>query len=157
MVPVRVTPPAAPLVSLDELKKYLRVDFDDDDDVIKGHEKAAVAHLDGWRGIMGRCIQEQVWSISFARAGCHRLPFPDVKSVTADAGEVTLEHDALGSHVALTAPATVLMTVAAPDEVREIAIKVVMMLVKRWYDPPKSLPIPDPINSLLAPVRWVVV
>lgn len=156
MVPVRVTPPTAPLVSLEGLKQYLRVGFDDDDDLIEGHEKAAVAYLDGWRGIMGRCIQEQVWAIAFSCPGCHRLPFPDVASVTVDAGTAVLEHDALGSRVTLTDPATVTMTVTAPDEVREIAVKVVKMLVKRWYDPPKTMPSPDPIHSLLAPVRWVV-
>ncbi|MCB5412254.1 hypothetical protein [Pseudogemmobacter faecipullorum] len=154
MVPIRVTPPDAPLVSLEDLKKYLRVDFDDDDDEIKGHERVAVAHLDGWRGILGRCIQLQSWSISFPRPGCHRLPLPDVQSVAVDAGTAVLHRDALGSHVTLTEPATVTMSIEAPGEVREIARALVMMLVKRWYDPPRLIPAPDPISSLIDQVRW---
>lgn len=67
--PVLVTPPADPVVSLSDLKDHLRVDADDENDLIEALEQAAVAHLDGWHGILGRAIMAQVWSQSFATSG----------------------------------------------------------------------------------------
>lgn len=162
MVPIRVTPPTAPLVSLEDLKHHLRVDSDNDDGLIKALQEAAVSHLDGWRGIVGRCIQHQVWRVAFASAGCHRLPFPDVREVTVDAGTADLGHDALGSHVTLSMPATVTMTVAAPEEVKHIAVLAVKMLVAHWYQNRESVAgqalseVPMSVDCLLRPIRWVL-
>lgn len=162
MTPICVTPPVEPLVDLDAMKDHLRVDFADDDALITVLEKAAVAHLDGWRGILGRCIKQQVWSVSFGCAGCHRLPFPDVVSVEVDAGEVVLSHDALGSRVDISEPATVMMTIKAPDEVAEIASLAVKMLVAHWYANREAVgagglqEMPFSVDRLLAPIRWIL-
>lgn len=59
--PELVTPPEGLPVSLDEAKQHLRVDHDLDDDRIEMAIAAAVAHLDGYGGILGRALLEQTW------------------------------------------------------------------------------------------------
>ncbi|UXT99915.1 head-tail connector protein [Agrobacterium tumefaciens] len=65
--PLRVTAPAALPVSIDDVKKSLRIDSDDDDDLIGGLIQAAVDHYEGWTGILGICLVEQTWRQSFDR------------------------------------------------------------------------------------------
>jgi uncharacterized phiE125 gp8 family phage protein len=57
------TAPAEPPVGLDEVKAHLRVDFEDDDDLIEGLIDAATAHLDGFAGILGRAMVTQTWTL----------------------------------------------------------------------------------------------
>lgn len=72
--PSLVTPPSVPLVSLSEAKLHLRVDSDDDDDLIEALVAAAVSYLDGWSGTLGRCLVSQTWKESFsAFPSCTRL------------------------------------------------------------------------------------
>jgi uncharacterized phiE125 gp8 family phage protein len=83
--PVLVTPPAALPVTLGTVKEHLRVDHDDEDNVITTMIGAATAYLDGWSGILGRCLVTQTWAQSFDEfpgGDTLRLPFPDVASVT---------------------------------------------------------------------------
>lgn len=82
--PVLVTPPSVEPVTAAEAKAHLRVDFSDDDAMISAIIGAAVAHLDGWTGLLGRCMVNQVWRQDFCYwpvSGCLRLPFPDVSNV----------------------------------------------------------------------------
>lgn len=65
--PVLVTPPAIMPVSLEEAKRHLGVEFADDDNLIQGFIGAATDHLDGWSGILGRCLVEQEWRQEFDR------------------------------------------------------------------------------------------
>ena len=80
--PTLITPPAATPVVLEEVKDVASVDFDDDDSLLESYFKAAVAHLDGYAGILGRCMVTQTWEQPY-RDWCYRmrLPFPDVSSV----------------------------------------------------------------------------
>lgn len=81
--PILVTPPVAKPVSLEEAKAHCRVDVVDDDTVIVALIDAAIAHLDGWVGVLGRCMVNQVWRINLGdwpRCGIIRLPFPDVSA-----------------------------------------------------------------------------
>ncbi|MCV0371079.1 head-tail connector protein [Filomicrobium sp.] len=81
--PVLVTPPVVAPVSLAEAKVHLRVDFDDDDTLIAALIDAAVAHLDGWTGVLGRPMINQDWRqdyIDWPASGFLRLPFPNVSS-----------------------------------------------------------------------------
>ncbi|MBA5779492.1 phage head-tail connector protein [Stappia sp. F7233] len=82
--PVRLSAPASTPVSLAEAKSHLRVEFDDDNELINSLVLAAVAHLEGWNGVLGRCLVTQIWRQDFGAwgNGCLRLPFPDVTSVT---------------------------------------------------------------------------
>ena len=59
--PVLITPPAIHPVSLAEAKLHLRVDHNDEDTLIESLTRAATEHFDGWNGILGRCLVEQVW------------------------------------------------------------------------------------------------
>lgn len=81
--PVRVVPPAELPVSLDEFKRHLRVDFADDDALLNALLAAAVDYLDGWTGVLGRCMVTQQWRI--ARGVWFNplaLPFPGVTAAS---------------------------------------------------------------------------
>jgi uncharacterized phiE125 gp8 family phage protein len=83
--PIRISPPAAKPVSLVEAKSAAKVDIDDDDVLIDGMIDAAISHLDGWSGVLGRCLINQGWRLSLCDwPACRfiRLPFPDVSAVT---------------------------------------------------------------------------
>lgn len=75
--PILVTAPSQPVVPLQDMLDHLRVDHDDDDLRIMGIERAAVAHHDGWRGVLGRCIMPQTWRQDFDRWGKLRIAMPD--------------------------------------------------------------------------------
>lgn len=84
--PVLVSPPEDLPVTLEECKAHLRVDHDDEDSLIKAYLQAAIGHLDGWTGILGRCLSEQEWRQDFdkfERRLCIPLwPVQEIKSVT---------------------------------------------------------------------------
>lgn len=110
--PVRTVAPAASPVSLADAKAHLRVDHDDEDVLIQAFIDAAVAHLDGWAGVLGRALVTQTWRQTYdAFTDPLRLPMPaasvasltyvdpDGLSVTVGADDYVLRTDALGSFV----------------------------------------------------------
>ncbi len=81
--PVLVTAPATTPITLAEAKAHCRIDEDDEDDLVTAFIQAAVDHLDGYTGVLGRCLVTQTWSISVANwSDMVRLPFPDCSSVS---------------------------------------------------------------------------
>jgi uncharacterized phiE125 gp8 family phage protein len=113
--PILVTPPAELPVSTDECKTHAIVDFDDDDALIGGLISAAVAKLDGYQGILGRCIVNQTWRQDLPRFLREiRLPVPDVSDVVvkyrdSDGAEQTVS----GDHVQFyPAPLGTLVTIS---------------------------------------------
>jgi hypothetical protein len=160
-VPVRVTPPATAVVLLADLKEHLRVDHADDDALITAYEAAAVAYLDGWRGILGRCILSQQWAVTYGEAGTYRLPLPDVSEVSVDAGTATLEADCLGALVTITEAATVTMTCEMPEDALPTVQMAIKLLVGHWYQNREAASdtriedAPLAFNALIAPLRWV--
>lgn len=115
LAPVRTVAPASMPVSLAEAKAHLRVDHDDQDDLITAQIKAASAYLDGYSGILGRALVTQTWRQDFATFA-DRLPLPvspviaivsisyfDVSNVqqTLDAGVYDLFAEARGAYVSL--------------------------------------------------------
>lgn len=91
---VLITPPASDVLMLSEVKRHLRVDFDDDDDVISDMIAAAVGQLDpAAGGQLGRALRPQQWELrlpSFSDHGCDHprygrgaiaLPFPPLISI----------------------------------------------------------------------------
>ena len=86
--PIRLEAPAELPVTLEEAKAHLRVWHDDEDALIRSLMEAATAHLDGWSGVLRRCLVTQRWRATFdAWAPGLRLPFPDVSDVTVAHGE----------------------------------------------------------------------
>lgn len=82
--PVRLVAPQALPVSLDEVKKSLRIDFSDDDDILSDLIQGAVDHYEGWTGILGICLVEQPWRQSFDKySQCLSLPLGPVFEVIA--------------------------------------------------------------------------
>lgn len=160
-MPVRIVPPISPVVALTDLKLHLRVDGTEDDTLIAAYEAAAVAYLDGWRGVLGRCILSQQWAETYAQAGMFRLPFPDVSEVVADAGVATLTRDCLGSVVTITEPATVTMTTALPEDALDTVKMAIRLLVGHWYENREAVAeanissVPLAFDALIAPLRWV--
>ncbi|WP_287994599.1 hypothetical protein [Acidiphilium sp.] len=77
MTPILVTPPTVPVVQLLDMRDHLRVDHYDDDVRIMSIERAAVAHHDGWKGVLGRCIMPQTWRQDFTCWGKLRIAMPD--------------------------------------------------------------------------------
>lgn len=111
--PVLVTPPAITPISLSEAKAWLDINYTDKDTIITGLIKAATAHLDGWSGILGRCLVEQSWRQDFDRfARCLRIPLAPVLEITSikyddeagdeqtvSADEYALLNDDLGPYI----------------------------------------------------------
>lgn len=83
--PVQTIKPAAEFLTLEETKVHLHVEADatGEDNLILNLITAVVAHLDGYSGILGRCLVNQTWRQDYsAFASTLRLPFPNVSSVT---------------------------------------------------------------------------
>lgn len=115
LAPIRTVAPANMPVSLSEAKDHLRVDHDDQDDLITTQIKAATAYLDGYAGILGRALITQTWQQDFA-GFADRLALPvspviaivsvsyfDIGNVqqTLDAGVYDLFAEARGAYVTL--------------------------------------------------------
>lgn len=160
--PVRTVAPSLVPVSVDEAKAQARVDHTDDDTLIGSLIDAAVSHLDGYAGTLGRCLINQSWRQDFCGWSTDlRLPFCDVSSVTlsyfdASNSEVTvtgsnyeLLTDALGSFVRLKSaftrpslydrsdPVRVVMVAgygAAANTVPQGIRHAILMLVSHWYE-----------------------
>lgn len=111
--PVRTVAPATTPVSLTEVKAHCRVDDNHSDGVLTALLNAAVDHLDGWHGILGRALVTQTWRQDFdGFERCMRLPLGPVASITSvtsrnAAGQLatvssedySLKADAVGSYV----------------------------------------------------------
>lgn len=132
--PVRVQAPYDWPVTLGQAKRHLRVDHADDDDLIQIYLDAAARRLDGWDGILGRCLTPQTWRVDlpgFPANDLIRLPLPDVQSIGSveylDAGGAAQTMAADGYRAVNDALGGVLMrkpgtswpaTYAAPDAVK---------------------------------------
>ena len=82
--PIRTVAPASTPVSLSEAKAHLRVTSSAEDAVIQMYLDAAVSYLDGWAGVLGRCMVTQTWAQTFSdfpSTDTLALPFPEVQSV----------------------------------------------------------------------------
>lgn len=114
--PVLVTAPTILPVTLAELKEWtdMPAAATDKDGSLTLALSAAVGHVDGWTGILGRALCEQTWRQDFDGLSlrCMRLPLFPVISITSvkykdtsgveqtiDAANYTLQTDDLGSYV----------------------------------------------------------
>lgn len=163
--PVRTVAPAEPVVGFTELARWCRAeDVAEEADFFEVLGQAAVDRLDGWSGLLGRCIVNQTWRLDLGgwpAGGCIRLPFPDVSAVSvAYSDEVDSEQTVSSSlyelledgHGALlrfreafTAPSlyddrsdpvrvTLTAGYGAASAVPETLKMAIRQLVAHWYD-----------------------
>lgn len=81
MTPTLVSPPAFPFVPAPDVEALLRLDTTEDATVINALAAAAMSYLDGWSGVLGRCVVPQTWRVTAAGFEDMTLPFPDLRSV----------------------------------------------------------------------------
>lgn len=97
--PRLITPPAAPLVSLEEAKAHCRVDHSDDDELIKGLVNDVTDWLDGYGGVLERALINQTWRTYLSCWPPCKIRFPlapvstiiSVKYFDANNAEQTLQ------------------------------------------------------------------
>ncbi|RAP39570.1 hypothetical protein BYZ73_19900 [Rhodovulum viride] len=154
-IPVLVTPPVRPVVSLEDAKTHLQIDHDEQDAMIEGLVLAATAHLDGWRGVLGRAILPQTWQETHVGPGPYLLAMPDVSEVTASAGgAVSVEPTALGPIVTLADPVegvTLSYTCGLPAaqlRAAEVAVKLYLTHLYFGYD------LSPAFGAMVEALRW---
>ena len=110
----RLTAPIHPVVSLSDIKAHLRVLHDDEDLDIQALTDAATSWMDGWDGVLGRCVMPQTWLIEPGDlAAGFRLP---------DVSEATVNEDG-----------SMTVTCAMPAEKLPSVQAAVKLLVGHWY------------------------
>ena len=166
MTPYLVTPPASLPVTLSEMKAHLRVVHADDDADIAAKQAGAVAILDGWGGLLGRCIMPQTWAVDVTGPGPHLLPFPDASDVTAaadgDALGVTVTRQGAGLCVSVIGAengqaVTITAEYALPETRRSAAETLIKLMVQREFDVmagPDYDAITRSIQALMGALRW---
>lgn len=142
-----ITAPTLPVLSASDLRDHLRITDASEDGYVATLAAAAVAHLDGWGGVLGRAIMPQTWREEFDGWGSLKLSLPDVSAVS-----VTYE-DSLGAEQPATSatlrkcgaawvveadgPETervfVNMTCALPASRLPAVQAIVKLLVAHWY------------------------
>lgn len=98
--PILVDAPADTPVTLTEVKAHCRVDGTASDTVLTIYLNAAIGHLDGLNGVLGRALVTQTWRQDFSEFDDPmRLPFGPLDSIDsityydADNAQQTLSSD----------------------------------------------------------------
>jgi len=142
------------------MRSQLRIDHDDEDALIQSYIDAAVAHFDGYRGVLGRAIMPQTWAVDLPAGGDYRLPLPDVTGATASTGTVSLCHDALGAVVTVSEACTVTFACALPEELLPAVKQAAIMLAAHWYENREAVSqdqmtaVPMAVDMLIGAARW---
>jgi hypothetical protein len=158
MTPINVTPPTSLPVTVEAARRHCRIDHADDDALLSTLIGAAVGYLDGWSGVLGRCIMPQTWRVE-ALAGEVVLPMPDVTAATVDGVALDLVASPAGPVVTLTADAEVVFTCALPDRMLDTVRVIILLMVGHWYANreaagPAMAETPLAADMLIAPLRW---
>lgn len=170
MTPRLVTPPASMPVSMVDMLTHLHVFHYDDDAYIGGLQAAAVAYLDAYGGVLGRCIMPQTWAVDVTGPGPHLLPFPDATGidVVADGAAVAFEQALTGCGTVVTAAdaagdaaITITAVYGLPDQRLPAARALVQLIVGGWYQNRESVVIgssavelPMAAGALIAALKW---
>jgi hypothetical protein len=165
--PYLVTPPAVAPVLVADLKLHLRVAHNDDDTDITAKAAGVVAALDGWGGMLGRCIMPQTWAVDAKGPGPHVLPFPDASSIAAVSGgdpvAVTTERRGMGfvvtaASVAADQAVTISAVYGLPATRLPSAQTLIKLMVQREFDAMAGADydaITRTIDWHLSQLRWV--
>lgn len=182
---VVVTPPD-PDFSLDTVKEHLRVDHEDDDNLIQAYIDAACTHIDGPHGILGRAVFPQTLELRRnVFCGPIRLPYGpatsvvSVKYVSESGVEETMPADdyalTYGGELALVSGASWptlrgdaegvrIQYVVGFDPTPTAIIQAILLLVGHWYSNRETVTVgqtgielPMATQALLASYRiWQV-
>jgi len=166
MTPYLVKPPAEMPVPLADMRDYRRLlGFEDDDLTLEALQSAAVAHLDGHGGILGRCIMPQEWALDVTGPGGHVLPFPDASGVAVDFGAVATRLSAAGvvatvSGVDADQAVTITAEYGLPVQRLPAAQQLVRLLVGGWFEYREAVSeknmaaLPFGVTALISGLRW---
>jgi len=170
MTPYLVTAPDALPVTLAAMKLHLRVEHGHEDALIEETQAGAVAFLDAWGGVLGRCIMPQTWAVDVTGPGPHLLPFPDASNIAAESGG-----DALSVDVARTAKGqcvtvsdagdgqavTITAVYGLSSERLSAAQSLIKLIVGNWYENrqavivgPSPSELPMAASALISALRW---
>ena len=169
-----ITAPTVPVVAAADLMAHLRLTSTEEQALVEALEQAAVAHLDGWRGVLGRPIRQQTWRQEFAGWGILRLAMPDVSAITvtaldADGGAVSatradLRADNIGPYVITEGPSVdrvfVQFVCAMPVEQIPAVQAAVKLIVAHWFDNRTAVSdgamqeVPLAASALIGAMRW---
>lgn len=165
----RITPPATLPVALSLAKLHCRVDGSQEDDLIQLALEGAVSWLDGWGGVLGRCLIEQGWQADLGRCDGHvPLPFGDARNieVVSDTGAaVQFRAQTMHSRVWVTPEypwrrsLSIRFTAGYgpdPEDVPPALRSAILLLTAFLYDNRGSAPVgdlPREVASLIAPFR----
>lgn len=158
-----VAAPTAEVVSLTAMKSHLRVTHTAEDTLIESLTDAAVAYIDGWQGVLGRCIGAQVWRVSLPAPGTYTLPMPDVTAASAayEAGATALDitATACGPQIEVTEACDVTFTCEASAQIKALAGIIVKQLVAHWYQNREAAgermaELPLAADAVIAAIRW---
>jgi uncharacterized phiE125 gp8 family phage protein len=88
----QITAPAEWPVTLEEAKAHLRVDVDDDNEMIEALIEAAVDYCDGPTGFLGRALIDQTWELVLDEFPEDEIKIPippliEVESIKYDDGD----------------------------------------------------------------------
>lgn len=182
--PVRISPPTELPISVEDAKAFLRVDGADDDELIEALIGAALDHLDGRAGILGRCLMTQTWRYrlaSFRRsidldmpgatAAVLRYANRDGVQQTVDASDVTLVETVRGSVIVVAdsvngadwfGPFEADVTFGTqPLLLPPAIVQAIRILVAHWYSnrevivPGAVSEVPMSVRALISPYRWM--
>lgn len=180
--PQRIVAPSGQVLTVDsDLKVQMRVDGSAEDQLIASYLRAAVDLLDGYTGLLGRCILAQRWAFPVPLTGCELvLPFPDCRAMTVEThdggaflpanfapvagAEITegfdrieitgLPDDRSAVYVLLTAGWE------TPADVDENLKQAIRMLTAHWYENREtvvtgtiSTALPFGVETLISPLR----
>lgn len=175
----RIVDPDDDFLPLPDVKAHLRVDHPDEDSTIRALIAAAISHLDGPRGVLGRCIQPQTWQMKFEPGEDLRalhLPFPNVDTVVArwfdvdgveHAAEIERKDRGPATFISFTAPADMRAEVdfvaSTPEDVWPAIKTAMLLLIGHWYKNREAVSegsatsLPFAVHALLSPLkmRWV--
>ena len=137
MTPVLITAPATDAITLADMKAHLRVTGSAEDALISLLVSAATAYLDGWKGVLGRCILSQTWAVKAIGTGCIVLPMPDVVSATVDYGSgavaLVLTVSEVGVSVDVAGAGTVNFICAMSAKQLPAAQMAIKLLAAHWF------------------------
>jgi uncharacterized phiE125 gp8 family phage protein len=182
--PVLISPPSQTPVTLEEVKAQAVVDFGDDDALLTTLLEAAVSHLDGFAGVLGRAMVTQTWRVQHSRWSRDiHLPVPDVSAVAITYADTDGDEQTVApEHIRIypTATGTMVQIRSAfdlpaleADNIAPISLDftcgfggasdvpaalklAVKSLAAAWYED-RTQASPIAVSSLIQPYRWTKV